>query len=131
MPTLAEFAIRLGQEPVLRRAISFTPNIDVALLTCPTNWSLRLRSSAGYFHSSPFQITLHPDLQRQGHQALVETLLHEVAHAMQWLRYKLVDHGETWQEAMYQLGQKPQRMHSMRLKAATRQSAKSIEELGL
>lgn len=131
MTTLREFAMECSQQGTIQRAISFAPLIGPALWAVPVEWSLRLKKSAGYFHSSPLGITLHPDLKRQGRSAVVETFLHETAHAMQWLRYREVTHGESWWEAMHQLGQKPQRCHSMKLRSASRATAASAEELDL
>lgn len=108
------FAQEFGLIQVIARAISFHPNALAGgkLYSVKVEWNHRLERSAGRFNSLR-GIELHPGLAHAKPKDLHETFLHELAHAMQWLVYRKVDHGETWWEMMHQLGQKPRRTHSI------------------
>lgn len=106
------FAHAYNCDVEVMRGISFYPPMGPRLLVVPVEWLWRPSGTAGKAHRQG-KIQLHRGLLDQPVYDLVETFLHEVAHIMQWLRYGMMDHGATWHEAMYQLGQKPMRCHSM------------------
>jgi len=112
--TVRAFAQEFGLVSVIDRAISFHPSqfINGKLYNVPVNWNHKLRRTAGTF-SSKDGIELHPGLACASPRDLHATFLHELAHAMQFLVYGKVDHGETWWEMMHQLGQKPTRTHNI------------------
>lgn len=108
------FATEFGLIQVIDRAISFHPAAlgNGKLYSIKVDWNLSLRKAAGRFGTNQ-GIELHPGLAHAKPKDLHETFLHELAHAMQWLVYRKVDHAETWWEMMHQLGQKPTRTHSI------------------
>lgn len=108
------FAQEFGLIQVIARAISFHPAAlgNGKLYAVKVEWNHNLRKAAGRF-SSIRGIELHPGLAHAKPKDLHETFLHELAHAMQFLVYGKVDHGETWWEMMHQLGQRPIRTHSI------------------
>lgn len=130
MSNVETFAREYGLMPVIDRACSFHPLIKSALLATPCEWNLRLHSSAGYYHSER-GITLHLGLKREGSEATRATFLHEVAHAMQWLRYREVNHGASWLEMMHQLGQQPKRTHSYAACGGPARSNVNPDDIGL
>lgn len=113
MPKLIDFAIEHKWRLTIDRALLFHPSIRDPLYNVPVEFSLKLQTSAGYFWSKPPRIALHYGLQREGEHAMMETFLHETAHAMQWFVYKEINHGASWWEMMHQLGQKPVRTHNL------------------
>ena len=118
MSTVKDFANQHGLMLTVRRAMSFHPqhfpDATSSLWSIPVEYSAHLQTSAGYFHCGPpMKITLHYGLQRSALHELHETFLHELAHAMQWIRYAKVDHNATWWEMMHQLGAHPVRTHKI------------------
>lgn len=128
--TVALFALDYRLTSVLHRALLFHPQIGSALHAVPVEWNPRLKAAAGNFTTKPIGISLHPALIRERAGEIEKTFLHEVAHAMQYLQYKEVNHGESWWEMMHQLGQKPERCHSMSLRARGNKTGFNPEDLG-
>lgn len=129
------FATSWGLIQIIDRAISFHPNAlgNGKLYEVKVDWNLNLKSCAGRF-SSKIEIELHPGLAHAQVHDRNATFLHELAHAAQWLVYRKVDHLETWWEMMHQLGQKPQRTHSIpecRGKITPARVGINAEDLGL
>ncbi len=112
---------------VMYRLSLYYPGLPERLRAVPCVWSGRLGTSAGYA-SSIRGITMHPALQREGAPEIIATLLHEVAHMAQHLLHGVIDHGPTWHEMMWLLGETPTRTHRMKLDSVTIATA---EDLGL
>ncbi len=110
MQTVSDFATEHGLTRTLERALEYHPNSANFVRNTPVNWNRRMKSAAGRYNSQ-FGIELHPGLVKEGPDAIAATFLHEVAHAMQWSRERVVDHLWSWHRAMYQLDQIPQRLH--------------------
>ena len=124
-------------EWMIERAFSFHPEyMPGGLWQTPVETNDRLQRVAGQCHYRPLRITLHPALfgpfAKPGE--LVETFLHELAHAMAVHRYGIDarGHGAHWREMMHQLGQQPRRCHN--IAACTKASDKariSLEDMEL
>lgn len=110
------FAAQYNITSILARAISFHPQVRDQILAVTVEWNPNLRTSAGQFDKRPSKVSLNRALHAEGTTEIIDTFLHEVAHAMQHFVYNKVDHGETWWEMMHQLGQKPRRCHQMNLR---------------
>ena len=118
MQTVRTIAEQLGVVRVIDRAISFherLPGTNPGLWGISVEYTARMQRRAGCFRGNEMAIELHPALAgpfaKRGEH--IETFLHELAHAMQWIVYRRVDHGETWYEMMHQLGQQPKRCHNI------------------
>ena len=127
---LKDFAQKYDTLSIIKRALLYHPNIELSLYCIPVDFNMKLDAAAGNFRSNPLKINLHVRLPQHGLVELQKTFLHETAHAMQWLAYKEVNHGESWWEMMHHLAQKPERCHSMDLKARTKLQA-TAKDLGL
>lgn len=132
--TVGSLARETGQFLIIARAITFHPEIELSLLATKVEWEPRFKTSGGQYYPRERKIALHPGLRYAEPQDLIQTFLHEVAHAGQHLAYRKCDHGETWWELMHQLGQRPKRTHQIpecfeRLTAAS--AGLSLEDLGL
>lgn len=138
--TVRTVAEQLGVVGVIERAISFhteLPGTRPSLWDIPIRYNGQMQTAAGYCHYEPeMWISLHPVLTGQRTTRLdhVETLLHELAHAMSWIVYgpRGRGHGAHWWEMMHQLGQKPRRTHAIAAcKPATDKATLSLDDMGL
>jgi len=99
---------------IIRRALEYHPYIARRVWETKVSWNRDFKRAAGMFSPRQSLIELHPGLlQTKDKRHLTETLLHELAHAMQYYAYNKCDHKETWREMMYLLGQKPERTHDI------------------
>lgn len=108
--TVLSLAEQLGLVESIERAISYSPQKLAALWSVPCSFNYRLRNSAGYARygrDAKLSIEFHPGLASATAQEFRDTFLHELAHVMQYLEYRLMDHGHTWWEAMIRLGAEP------------------------
>lgn len=137
MPNVRELAESLALLDIISRAVSFQPKIHLGTVwNIPVEFDNRLQTAAGNCHYHPsLLIKLNPVLRRDNHRVdLVETFLHELAHAHAWIVYgeRGRGHGAEWWEMMHQLGQIPRRAHSIAAcKKATTRSALSLEDMEL
>lgn len=94
--TVDQFATDIGVNAILTRALSFHPHIGTRIRGIRVEFDGGLKREAGQF-STQRGIRLHPGLMAPGKSSkdLIETFLHELAHAMQWLAYSKIDHSAT------------------------------------
>lgn len=135
--TVRSVATSLNLLPTINRAISFQPTLarlERVIWDTPITYPTQMGTSAGWFRANPCRISLHPALEgtRAQPQDHIETFLHELAHEHQFLVYGIVDHGATWWEMMYQLGQQPRRTHKIAAcKPLSHMAALTPDEMGL
>ncbi|HMD81350.1 MAG TPA: SprT-like domain-containing protein, partial [Anaerolineales bacterium] len=122
-----DFATELKQMTYISRALSYYSHIGPKLWVIPCEWNYDLKTSAGRF-SARRGITLHPGLKKADPAHMVETFMHELAHAMQYLAHGKVNHGHSWHEMMYLLAQRPERLHNI---AECRGSASEFDGIEL
>lgn len=115
MTNVRTFAQSCGAIYEIERALSYYPAKASRVWDTPVQYSTQLKSSAGYA-SGDYGIKLHPALPSVSRLEPRATFLHEVAHILQHLIYGVIDHGATFHEIMYRLGEKPQRCHNCKLK---------------
>lgn len=130
---LKAFSTQHGTDALIQRALTYHPSIAANLYAIPVNFNSSLSTAAGNFRTKPLAINLHIGLNRAQHSDLKATFLHEVAHAMQWLRYHEINHGASWWEMMHLLAQKPQRCHQIAAcsRQGTKIAADNPDDLGL
>ncbi len=139
MPNVHDMAEELGLLDTIARAVSFHPaKLCLGVVwNIPVEYTTRLQTSAGMCHyRDGLRITFHPVLAREEHRTdLVETFLHELAHAHAHIVYgqPAHGHGEHWWEMMHQLGQSPRRCHAISdvSRKASLKATKPLEEMGL
>lgn len=137
MHTVRTLAVELGLESVIERAFSFHPEwFPGGLWQIPVESNPRLERVAGRCRYNPLGLELHSALFGPFAQRveLVDTFLHELAHAMAWERYGAIGrgHGEHWWEMMHQLGQRPIRCHNIAACTKASDEAKvGLEDMGL
>lgn len=59
-------------------------------------------------HSGQISLSKH-FIELNSDEKIRETLLHEVAHALSWERYRHTGHGKIWKEIAREIGCKPER----------------------
>lgn len=78
------------------------------------HWIRQNISSIGHVVISDIVIKLSiPLLERGGYEITVNTILHEVAHAVQVIQQKTSDHGPRWQHIHKALGGTAERLHNI------------------
>ncbi len=143
--TVRSLAKELGLERVIDRGFSFYETVSESKhVNFPHTglWGIsvyqndRLQRVAGKCRYVPMELELHPALFGPFAQRneLIETFLHELAHAMAWVKYGSAGrgHGEHWWEMMHQLGQIPRRCHN--IAACTKADTKAVlglDDMGL
>ena len=79
------------------------------------NWRFKYsRSKLGYGHCSPRkkEITLSRPLSEiNSHEENLDTILHEIAHALDWERNRKSWHGYTWKAICREVGARPERCY--------------------
>lgn len=140
--TVKSLAEELGLVHVIERAFSFHDEyFPGQLWRVPVTLNDRLQRVAGKCRYTQLGVEalaleLHPALfgPFAKRNELVETFLHELAHAMAWERYGAIGrgHGEHWSEMMHQLGQRPVRCHCIAACTKATEKAKvGLDDMGL
>lgn len=139
MQNVLDFANELGLVAVIERAATYHPvKLHLGVVwNIPVEYTNRLQTTAGMCHyEGGLRITLNPALRAPSErQHLIETFLHELAHAHAAIVYGVRDgrgHGEHWWEMMHQLGQRPIRTHAIAAcRKATDKATMSLDDMGL
>lgn len=74
----------------------------------PKRWTYKTNnrtSSLGLCHHYDNRIEISTYTIKAGKDVFVKTLMHEIAHALDWERHKEAGHGPTWRNIMRELGQ--------------------------
>lgn len=136
--TVFRFAEQYNLVSIIERAASFHPNkIHLGVVwNIPVEFNPRLMTTAGLCHYSPaFRIELNSSLGLESERvALIDTFLHELAHAHAFMTHgpEARGHGWQWHEAMWQLGQTPQRLHRIAAcRKATTKAVLDLDDMGL
>lgn len=127
--TVRDFAEQLDLIQIIDRAISYNPEAYKNIYQIPVIYNYRLRNSAG--NATRFQITLHPGLQNANISDLKSTLLHEIAHVLDFMQNHKSGHGAGWWEAMIRLDEKPwiTRYHNISTCKKAAQKSNLLENL--
>lgn len=81
----------------------------------PSSWRLAVNKRTGslglcFPHEKLIEISIHTI--NAGEETFTQTLLHEIAHALDFIRNGNTGHGESWKEIMVELGLEPNRTAS-------------------
>lgn len=131
-----DFARELGLESCIARATTFHPGkLHLGVVwNVPVEYNDRLQTTAGLCHYQPtVRLELNCSLRLPNQRVhLIETFLHELAHAHAFMVYGCRGHGNEWWKMMHQLGQIPRRTHNI---AACHKSGttatKTLDDMGL
>lgn len=97
-------------------------------LRCPIIWNTRFRTCMGRANiaGSLNSIELSVELfERASLEEQLATIYHEAAHILTFRKYGQVSaHGREWKHVMKQLGQKPERCHTVSVKELRNKTSK-------
>ncbi len=114
-PTRQELINQI-ENVILDTLIGYEEKFMVELDVIEVRWDLK-GGCAGMFCVRPGQMYFRFNLdiaQENVKETLEETVPHEIAHYLVYIRYgKVKPHGREWQRVMYQLGKEPTVTHKM------------------
>jgi predicted SprT family Zn-dependent metalloprotease len=131
MATVRQFAALCGATYEIERCLTFYPEKAQSIWDANVGYSNALKTAGGQAkrRAGIISIELNPKLPQISGEPK-STFLHEVAHCLQYIIYGKGDHGFTFWEIMFRLGQKPTRCHSYDFRSIDEPDL-NIDDLGL
>lgn len=68
------------------------------------------KTQLGYCNATDKTITFSKQYSKIDDDEIIDTILHEIAHALDYIYNKKVSHGETWKKICREIGAKPERL---------------------
>lgn len=121
----------LATHEILIRAELAMPEMREYLNGIVIKPSYRMRGSAGIAHYRTNSISLNARLLKMHPEHLLETLVHEVCHLIEWKQRGIASHGSAWKALMVRCGYLPRTYHKMDaavLRPPEKEEAPSLDE---